>query len=161
MASSRHGFSTGTGLITAPGSGDFPFTPLVRRNQRTRTKALGELPLQTAVAIGALGFFGHSSNPRIKPGPILWPPHQARAYRIFSHILALSVEILRVSNPMVEEVALKIDPISPAKIAFPICDQSAQAVPETWRYDKVQVVRHKQQQTDVPFLERLIVPCSV
>jgi hypothetical protein len=62
---------------------------------------------------------------------------------------------------MVEEVALKLDPIRPAEIAFPVCYERAQAVPETWRYDQVQMVWHQQEHTDVPFLEGLIIPRSV
>jgi hypothetical protein len=58
--------------------------------------------------------------------------------------LALGVEILSISNPMVEEVALKLDPIGATEIAFPICDERAQAVPETWRHDQVQMIWHQQ-----------------
>ena len=76
-------------------------------------------------------------------------------------MLALSVEILCISNSVVEEAALKNDPIIPAEVAFPICDQRTQTMPETWRYDQVQMIGHQKQESEVPFLECLIVPSRV
>jgi hypothetical protein len=76
--------------------------------------------LDPASTISPSDTLGCSLNPWIKPRPFVGFFNQTRAYRILPDVLTLNVEVLGIANPMIEEIALKVDAMGATKVPFPI-----------------------------------------
>jgi hypothetical protein len=153
--------------LARSGSGDCPSGPYGVPDRRYRPKPLlysghkaqspfvGPDPPSTTSPGDALG---RCSKFWIKPRPILGFFNQTCADRILPHVLTLNVEVLGIANPMIEEIALKLDAMGTIKVPFPISNQGTQTVSETRGYDQMQVIGHQQQERYIPFFETIVMP---